>query len=230
MEIENNQIDFDSDINELSNKLQKSVKINNVNVVLNLQEYCDIKSCDVINNWKLCLGMLGKMHLFKRKNIMKVVYCLLTDSCVINNVNGNKIDIDVFDVILDKFLIVDVIDETERNIKLRVFTVCNTLIIIDCKDLNKYKIYKLHNVYLIKEYYGINKINFDTIANDIKLEPMFVGSIDELEDDYKKMSIINFKKDNGIIIDKLIRFLSYEMEIEKKIQKEYIRFYKLAIR
>lgn len=226
--MENNQIDFNSDINKFSNNINKNIKINNISLTLNLFEYCDIRSCEIINNWEICLGMLGKSKLFKSKNIMKVVYCLLTDSCVINSINNTKSDIDLFDVILERFLRIDVIDDKERNIKLQIFPICNTLIIIDCRDLKNYKIYELHNIKSVKEYYGTSKINFDEIINDIKLEPIFTSSINKLMNDYKTISIINFKKDDGIIINKLNNFLLHEMEIEKKIQKEYCKFYKSA--
>lgn len=225
--MENSQIDFNSDISKFSNNIKKLIKISNVDINLDLSEY-NIGACELINNWQMCLSMLGKTNVFKRKNIMQIVYCLLTDSCTINNINGNKMDLDLFDLTLNRFLRMDIINENERYIKLRVFTVCNTLIVIDCKDLKKYKIYELHNVSAIKEYYGTHKINFDTIVNDIKLEPKFIGSMSNLEDDYKILSIVKFTKNNESIVKTLEDFLLCATELEKKIQKEYKKFYKLA--
>lgn len=226
--MENNQTDFGSDINKFSNNIKKLIKINNIDINLDLTEYNNIKACETINNWEICLGMLGKINLFKSKELMKIIYCLLTDSCIINNINGNKLDLDLYDVALNRFLRIDVINEHDRNIKLRIFTVCNTLIVIDCKDLKNYKIYELHNINIIKEYYETNKINFDTLVNDIKLEPKLIACISDLEDDYKILSMVNFKKNDELIIKNFEDFLLHATEIEKKIQKEYLKFYKLV--
>ena len=225
--MENKYINFDSDINKFSNNINKLIKINDIDINLDLTEYTNIKACEMIDNWNLCLGMLGKSNLLKNKDVMKILYCLLTDSCIINNINGNILPLDLFDPILEKFLRIDICDEKNRNIELRVFTVCNTLIVIDCKDLKNYKIYELYNIHLLKEYYCKNKVNLDTILNDIKIDPKFKGSIADIEDDYKKFTITNHIKNYGEIIDKLELFLCRSVEIEKNIQKEYKKFRKL---
>lgn len=225
--MENNQTDFSSDISKFSNNINKSLKIGDVDINLDLSEYNDIKAIEVINNWETCLGMLGKQHLFKSKEIMKVIYCLLTDCYVINSINGTKLDLDLYDMTLDKFLRIDVIDGKNRDIKPRVFTVCNALVIFDCKDLKNYKIYELYNVSGIKEHYG-SKVNFDMIIREMNLEPRYTGSISKLEDAFKEMSVINFKKDNDKIINNLEKFLLNATELESKIQKEYGKFYKIV--
>ena len=228
--MESSQIDFNSDINKFSNNIKKLIKINNVDINLDLSEYNDIESCELISNWNMCLGMLGKSNLFKSKHVMKIIYCLLTDSCIINNINDNgNLDLDLFDLALDRFLRIDVVNENSRYVKLRVFTVCNTLIVVDCKDLKKYKVYELHNISAIKEYYGTHKVNFDTIINDIKLQPKFIGSISSLINDYKIMSMIKLTKNDELVIKTLQDFLLCATELEKKIQIEYNKFYKLAI-
>lgn len=227
--MENNQIDFISDINQFSKIINKHIIINNVNINLELTEYSNIKTCKTITNWELCLGILGKYSLLKTKEVMKIIYCLLSDCCIINNINGNKMDIDLFDVELDRFLRLDVVDEVKRIVKLKIFTVSNTMIVIDCKDLNKYKIYEIHNLETIKAYYKTSKVDFDTLIKDIKLKPKYIGSINELCNNYKIFALTNFKKDNGKIICDLENFLKNAIIIEKQINREYNKFYKEAM-
>ncbi len=224
--MENNQIDFISDINKFSKIINKHVIINNTDINLELTEYSDIKTCKIITNWELCLGILGKYNLLKTKEVMKIIYCLLSDCCIINNIDGNKMDIDLFDLELDRFLRLDVVDEKKRTIKLKIFTVSNTMIVIDCKDLNKYQVYEIHNLDTIKGYYKSSKINVDTLIKDIGLTPKFIGSICEIRNNYKVFALNNFKKDNGRIIHDLEIFLTYMTNIEKQIKKDYNKFYK----
>src|SRR6266705_2541767 len=103
-----NQIDLVSDLNKLSNI------INKININLELVGFDDIVICETIKNWELCLGILGKSALLKTKNVMKVIYCLLNDCCIINTINGNKMDLDLFDTILDRFLRFDIVNEKKR--------------------------------------------------------------------------------------------------------------------
>jgi len=224
--MENNETDFLSDINKFSKDFEYQIFMKNSPLNLSLKEYCDVQTIDIINNWKLCLEMLGKGQLFKSKEVMLVIYCLLTDSYLINNINGKHIEIDLFDISLNKFLRFAVIDEFDRNIRLRLFPICDQMIIIDTKDLKKYKIYELYNIHIVKEYYDSHKVNFDHIIKDIKLEPKFVGDIRDLVDDFKKLSIVYFKIDRDEEIKKLEKYMLYCRDLEYKIMRDYTCFYK----
>lgn len=221
------EIDFSSDINKYARFFIKDIIINNIDISLDLTEYNNIKIIEILNQWQTCLGMMGKAKFFKTKEFMKIIYCLLSDSCKINTINGNKIDLDIYDPIIDRFLRLDVIDENNRFIKLRIFTVCNTLIVIDCKDMKNYKIYELHNLSNIKEYYGTCKVNFDDIVKLLKLQPRFIGKLSDLTNDFKILSLNNIKINKGIIIKTLEEFVYISNNMEKKIQKEYKDLYNL---
>lgn len=222
------EITFDSEIVKYTNNLVKNIKINDVDINLNLIEYNDKRIIEILGQWQMCLSMLGKGNLFKTKDCMVIIYCLLTDCCKINTINDSKMDLDIYDPVLDRFQRLEIIDNTNRFIKLRIFTVCNRMIIVDCKDGKKYKIYELHNLGNIKEYYGTNKINFDDIVKSIKLEPIFVGNFSDLEDDFKRLALRNIKVDSFDIINSLEQFMSSCNDIERKIQKEYKNFIKVV--
>lgn len=218
-----NQIDFITEVNKYSRNFDRNIIVCDIDFIINLNGY-NQKACAIINDWKTCLGMLGKQHLLKSKQIIKVVYCLLTGHLAINNVNGNNIDLDVYDPLLNRFLRIDIVDETERTIKLKIFSVCDTQIIIDCKNFDKYKIYELHNVHNIKEYYGTNKVNIDQLTSDIKLSPIFVGSLGNLENDYKILSIVNYTVNIQKMIQSMDYFMKQSIKLEKQIQIAYKDF------
>jgi len=212
-----NQTDFITEIDKYKVIIDKNIMVSDIDFTINLSKF-DKKACNIINNWKDCLDFLGKSHLFKTKQIMKIVYCLLTNNYIINNVNGNQIDLDIYDPILNRFLRIDIADEKNRYIKLKVFSVCNAQIIIDCKDLRKYKIYEIHNIAAIKEYYGTNKINIDVIVTELQIQPKFVGTITQLNNDYKKLINIDTY---GLIITELENFMKHSIKLEKQILCEF---------
>lgn len=226
--MENNETDFLSDINQFAKNFEYRLSIKNELLKLSLKEYNNVQTFDAINNWKLCLEMIGKGHLFKSKEVMLIIYCLLTDNCIIDSINGKHIDIDLFDVNLNKFSRFEVIDDQQRYVRLRIFPICDHMIIIDTRDLKKYKVYELYNIQIIKEYYGTHKADFDQIIKDIKLEPKFIGDIRDLVDDFKKLSIVYFQLNRDDEIEKLEKFMVQCHELECKIMKDYNCFYKQA--
>lgn len=225
--MENNQPDFFTDLNKFSNIINKIITINNVDITLELTEYSNPDICQTITNWGLCFDILGRHDLMKTKEFMMIVYCLLSNCSIINFINGNKMDLDLFDVALERFLRFDVVDKKRRTIRLKIFTVCNSMIVLDMND-DDYKLYEIHNLDMIKEYYNSSKVNFDDLIKDIKIKPIFKGSINGLSQDYKVLSLTNFKKDEEKIITELEKFLVNEIKIEKQIMREYNKFYKMA--
>lgn len=224
--MDSDQIDFNSHINKYTINLNKLIKINNIDINLDLTCYDNVNLVDIIKEWQTLFGIIGKPNLFKKNNVIKVLYCLLTDCCTINNINGIKMDLDFYDFNLNRFLRFNVLDEKNRNIKLRIFTVCNILIVIDCRNMNQYKIYEVYNLDKVKNHYQKQKINFDILISDIKLEPIFIGNIDNIEENFKKLSIAKIKINKFKIIDSLEKFIYYNGQLENKIQKEYTQFSK----
>ena len=221
-----NEIDFNTDITKYAKPLIKDITINNITLTLDLTIYDNKKTIEVLKQWQTCLAMAGKGNLFKTKSCMVIIYCLLTNNCKVNTINDNKMDLDMYDMVLDRFQRLDVIDGENRFIKLRIFTVCNSLIVVDCKDTKTYKIYELHNLANVKEFYGGAKINFDSVVKDIKLEPKFVGKYVELEGDFKRLGMENMRVSGEDTINVLQHFLDTCVGIEKQIQREYGKFYK----
>ena len=226
----NNETSFIQDIEKYSKNIDEVFYTHNCDLNLNLIEYNDIQIVDIIKNWKLYLGMIGKSMLFKSKDVMKVIYCYLSDCKIVNSINNNHVDIDMFDNIKNKFYRLETVHEKERLIKIKRFPICNSMIVIDNKNLNSYKIYELYNIDLIKEYYGTDKVNFDRVIKDIKLDPFFVGDFNKLEDSFKILSIINYKIDHDQLITQLEKFLVNSKELEKCITKEYDNFYKMILK
>jgi hypothetical protein len=212
-------MDLDSDLIIHSKNISKITKFNDIFIDMVLIEY-NKELAELLNNWNICVKVLKKEYLFKTKKIFSIIYCLLSDCYNIVSLNNQSYDIDLFNIILDKFLRFDIVN-INRNIKLKSFTICDSMVIIDCYRLDKYKIYELFNINSIKKYYDTNIIDFDILIRDINIKPVFVGSIDNLEEDYKKLSIINYKYDHQQIINNLKNMVKYQNNMEKKIVSEY---------
>jgi hypothetical protein len=217
------QIDFITDINKYSKMSSKNITIGNDEFILNTKYYDDNRTCKTIKDWKTCLEMLGKHHLIKNKELMKVIYCLLTDCHIIQNVSDAPIDLDIYDPMLNKYFVLNIIDDKKRNIQLKIFTMCTTQIIIDYKNPMNYKIYELHNINSIKEHYG-SKANMDTIINDMKLIPKFTGSINNLESDFKILTNQVTNKDFYIL--SIASSVRQQVRLEKQLRVEYKKYYK----
>lgn len=213
------EIDLKTELLKFCQSFNQNIKIKDVSLDLNLKSYKNINVIDEIYGWQSCLEILGKKNIFMSKDLIKVLYCLLTDSCILENING----IDLYNPILNRFLQI-VCLSSKRKVKLKVFPICNTIIIIDFKGYPKYKIYELYNIDQVKEYYETNKINFDTVIKDIKLEPIFTGNLMDLKKDYKILSLGISKETHIRILEK---FLVNYKKIEKNIIKEYKKFKKL---
>ena len=185
------QIDFKSDINKFSDNKNKLVRINNLDINLNSLYYENKNLLEVFQKWLTCFEILGKGNLFRSKSIIKILYCLLTDCSSIITINNIKTELDLYDESLERFLRIEVIDKNNRFIKIKIFPICDSMVIIDCSDFKSYKIYELHNLQLIKKCYGTNKINFDLIKNNIGIYPTFIGNITNLQNDFKCLSCKN---------------------------------------
>ena len=227
--MEDNKISIKHDLDKYKSVYEKLIIINDIDINLNLFKYEDSTLPEIIQKWLTCFEILGKSNLFKTKSIIKILYCILTDCFTINTINEQKMDLDLYDAIIERFLRIEVVD-IERTFKMKIFTVCNSMIVVDCRDMTKYKIYEVYNLQLLKQFYQTNKIDFDILVKDLNLEPIFIGNINNLCHDYKILSKNNYVIDKNQIINKLQKYTTHCKHLEFELQHKYNLFYKEAIK
>lgn len=222
------QVDFESLVSQYISKNNKIISCNGSNISIDFIDYSHPKIIEVIKEWKTLLSLIGKQHLFIKKNIVHVIYSILSNLPTIEKINNHISDLHFHDHIINRFLRIDFVTETNRCFKIKIFNVCNTLILFDFSHSNKYKIYEIYNLYQIKECYGSKEINFDQLAQDLALEPIFTSDINKLNDDYHKLSIENKNNilDKSFIIKTYTKFLKKSNQLEKEIQKWHQEFIK----
>jgi hypothetical protein len=223
------QVDFGSLVSQYISKYDKIIHYNNSNIGINFIDYSHQKIIEVIKEWKTLLSLIGKQNLFIKKNIVHVIYSILSDLPIIEKINNHATDLHFYDHIMNRFLRIDYVTETNRYFKIKIFNVCNTLTLFDFNHSNKYKIYEIYNLNQIKEYYGSKKINFDQLAQDLALEPIYSSNIVNLNEDRHKLSIENKNNilDKSFIIKTYTKFIKKNNQLEKKIQKWHQEFIKL---
>lgn len=214
-------VDFYDDINKLSENINNTV---GSNIKLNLQLYNNIDTVDTMLKWKSCFDLLGQTNLFTSKNVQKIIYCLLSDCSIINTVNDEPSTLTFYDGILTTFWSFDIIDKQNRNIKIKLFNVCNKMVIIDYCKYPIYKVYYLYNLTSIKDFYGI-KVNFDSLIKDLYIEPSFIGNIYELKKDYKKLSIQNVNICNKYNLTYIQSYFKHTKKIGKQILKTQLELF-----
>jgi len=215
------EINLKDDLQQYSQNILYKVEIQDNTFDLFLKSYNNINIIESLNKWSSCFGMLGKGNMYHYKDISRIVYCLLSDSYDIITIDNEPINIDLFDSILNRFLQIEILTKESRKIKLKVFPICKTTIVIDWKNFPNYKIYELYNIDQVKEYYKSNKISFDTVIKDISLQPIFCGNISDLKQDFKVLSLDKTVIDKEKNIKVLENFLKVYKTLEKQIQKEY---------
>ena len=223
------EISFGSDIKELCTNIILPMYIKGTNISLKLNQYNNKETIETIKKWQSCFALLGKGNLIQSKDTSLIIYCLLTDACIIENIDGNKVDIDLYNPVLERFYQMESVNQKHRDIRIKVFPICNTIVIFDWLEYPTYKVYELYNTEQVKEYYQNRKVNFDTIGKDINLQPKFIGSIKSFEhlyNDFKILSVDRFVitdyKESQIKI--LEEFMKQWKKLEKEIQKEYQKY------
>ena len=218
------EISFNSDIKQHATNFNYQVKIQDTVLNLNLDGYNNINTYETLKKWQTCFSLLGKGNLYPSKDVSIILYCLLTDASLIKTINNNKVNIDLYNPVIDRFYGLETITKLNRNIKLKIFPICKTLVIVDWKGFPTYKVYELYNLDQVKEYYENKKANFDTIIKDINLKPKYIGQVNK--SDFKALSINNFVIDKQKIIKMLEDFMIKYKKLERQIQKEYKRAFK----
>lgn len=218
----NDEINLKTELLQYCINLSQNIEIKGTILNLNLKAYNNISIINELNKWQSCFGILGKGNIYVTKEISKIIYCLLTDAYVLEYINN----IDLFNPILSRFLQIESLTKNNRTIRLRLFPICNTLIIVDWKQYPNYKIYELYNINQVKEFYRSNKVNFDMVVQDIKLQSVFTGDITDLENNFKILGLNSVKDNREHQINLLETFLSNYRILEREIQKEYRKLIK----
>ena len=213
------------DIDKFKQIIDMKIVINNSTVNAILEDYNQYQLCNILTNWYTYSNFLNKQYIFQTKYITRIIYCLLTDVNIIKTINNNRIDIDIYDPVLDKFWQFDIITKNKPNIKFKIFNICNNMIVFDCRN-DVYNIYRLYDLSKIKELYMSSSVDFDLLLKDIQLEPVIIIDPTNLEKDFKKLS---YKNTEDHYLDNLIitvqTLMNKNDKMETKIQKYYKNIY-----
>lgn len=204
-------IDFNTDIKKYSKIKYIDVDISDVNIKLKTTHYRDKDACDTFLKWYECLTIMGKNLI--NKNTMKIVFCLLSKYCIINDFNGVEVGIDLYNPSTNTFSNFTIIDYTNTDIKLKPFTVCDMMIVIDCRNMSRYRIYEVFHINELKKHYG-GKVNFDKLTDDLHLLPYLICNIKELP--------LNFKTNTTRHLDNLCEMVKYHKYVDKIYVKEVL--------
>ncbi len=162
------------------------------------------------------VGSLGSTikNPMKTKGVIKILYCLLSDNYQIERLSKAKSPIEFYNPIIDKLHKLVVINE-QRIFKLKKLSLVDSLIIFDCKNMNNYKIYEIYEPARLKKIYG-NRVRIEELIKDIKIEPIFIGDVNELENNFKILSYPNFKQNKKVYLTKIVKELKNYALTEKK--------------
>lgn len=219
-------MDLRTELNKYLNKVNVMTTFNNHQLNLVLFDYKDKQIIKLLNEWKICLSYMGKGHLFKDNYVVEIIFCLLSDYQYVHSINNKESPLHLYNPLLNELTNLVVVDKN-RNIKFKLFNVSNTLIVIDFKQ-DHYKIYKLYGIYLIKEYYNSKEINFDRLIKELFIKPFFEGNLDNIENDYAKLSYINYTKKD--IIETRFNTIMHYYHVNKKLDQKFDEEYKLSIK
>ncbi len=210
----------------LQNSVEKTFQVNikGAKVKINSTLFANVNLCKSLKDWITCFTLIGRYDLAKGKDMMKVIYCLLSDATIINTINSNKIDIDLYNPFLESFLRLDTVYENKLDIKLKSFGVCDMIVVIDCRNMADYKIYEIYNVSLLKEHYDKSTVRFDKLIEDMGICVSFRGNIKNIKKDYKCLSSENiaFLKYQSLL--RMENYVNYDIKLEKRLQRVYNEF------
>ena len=216
-----NNLNFLSDINKYSSSDKRNIKFNDIELSVETTRYNDRKIIHVIDNWKSCLELLNRSHVLVEKEFMKIIYAILSDAIVINTVNGIENKIDLYNSNLDIFLNLETVNKSRRIIKVKSLIICNTLIVVDCKNLDSCRVYEIYDIDKVKDHYQDSKIDFDCLRDDLQLSPKVKFNLNRLNKYFKILSSKNSGYNMMVSIKQLQKYIEYQDELEKRITSEY---------
>lgn len=220
-----NNLNFLSDINKYSSSNKKNIKFNDVNLSVETNQYNDRNIIPVIDNWKSCLELLNRSNVLVEKEFMKIVYAILSDAVVVNTINGLENKIDLYNSYLDIFLNLETVNKSRRIIKMKPLIICNTLIVVDCKNIDLCCVYEIYDIDKVKDYYKDSKIDFDRLIDDLHLTPKVKFSLNHLNKYFKILSSKNVEYNMTVTIRQLQKYIEYQNELEKRISSEYDKLF-----
>lgn len=209
--IQSDATNFNTDMKKYSTQKCIEVNISNVNITLNTTHYRKKSACETFLKWYDCLTIMGKNLI--NKNTMKLVFCLLSKYCIVNDFNGIEIDIDLYNPLTNTFANFAIIDYNKTEIKLKPFTVCDMMIIIDCRNMSRYRVYELFNIQELKKHYG-GKIDFDKLTDELHLLPYLICNIRDLA--------LDFKTNKTRHLINLCEMVKYHIYMDKIYVKEFL--------
>lgn len=218
--IMDNNLNFLSDINKYSSNNKKNIKFNNIELSVETTRYDNRDIIPVIDNWKSCLELLNRSHILVEKEFMKIIYAILSDAVVINTINGIENKIDFYNSYLDIFMNLETVNKSRRIIKVKPLIICNTLIIVDCKNLESCRVYEIYDIDNIRDYYQDSKIDFDCLRDDLQLTPKVKFDLNRLNKYFKILSSKNAGYNMTVSIKQLQKYIEYQNELERRMLLE----------
>lgn len=220
-----NNLNFLSDINKYSSKTKKNIKFDGADLSVDVTKYNNIDVIHVIDNWISCLELLNRSHVLVEKEFMKIIYAILSDTVIVNTINGLENKIDLYNSYSDMFLNLETVNESRRSIKVKPLIICTTLIVIDCKNLNSCRVYEIYDTNKIKDYYQDSKIDFDCLRDDLRLIPKVEFNLNNLNKYFKILASKNAGYNMTVSIKQIQKYVEYQNELEKRILAEYDKIF-----
>lgn len=215
-------MDLRTELNKFTKRMTGEINYKNNKIKLNLIDYHDKKVIEILKEWKICLSFMGKSKLFKDTIVTEIIFCLLSDYYYVNTIGQKASPLHLYNPILNELTNLVVVGR-DRYIKFKLFNISNTLIVVDFNKKDQYKVYKIYGLSSIKEYYETKQIKFDHLVKDLQLIPIFESDLDNLENDYKKLSYTNYTK-NDILemrFNTVIYYYQLYQKIDQKIEREF---------
>jgi hypothetical protein len=228
----NDQINFKSDINKYVSHEKKYISrlLNgqNESIELELSCYDDKKNVKVYLDWRIFLETVGTIGCSEKINLstksihfIKILYCLISDACIIDSMCQIKSPIECYDPIRDKLIRIIILTEDKREIKFKKMSLADILVIFDCQDMKHYKIYEIYHPLFMKKIYG-SKTTMQELMRDLNLQFIFEGHISQLEEDFKKLSYGEFIFDKTLYLMNITHQINWNRRMEKKIRDQYL--------
>ena len=154
-------INFDDDIEKLS--ISSTINYNDENITYKSYDNKIIaeKLKDWYNIFTLCRSKLVTKPIY-----FKLLYCYLTNSLKVTE----NYDYDVINLDYSKKIRIKIIDNNNSIIKIRPNSIYDTVIIFDCTDMRRYKIYQFSSKILLNII--IENNNFTILCKKYKFKPI----------------------------------------------------------
>ena len=107
---------------------------------------------------KLMPSLLALFNVINQLDFFKILYCIITDAYYVESMNQAKCMLDIYDPILDRFIIIQFVNNDNRFITINSYNIDVLYVIFDYNTkTNSFKLYELFNPYVMKKYYGSKK-------------------------------------------------------------------------